>query len=98
MEKKTPHTRLHIVQGLVAAGKVKTTNTALNGADDLGLTFDDMCSAILGLTAADFFKSMTTYNDHTVWQDVYRPKLSCGDVYLKLTVSNGVLIVSFKEK
>lgn len=57
MEKRTPHTRLHIVQGLVAAGKVKATNTALNGADDLGLTFDDMCSAILGLTVADFFKS-----------------------------------------
>ncbi|EIC83140.1 type II toxin-antitoxin system MqsR family toxin [Serratia sp. M24T3] len=98
MEKKTPHTRLHIVQTLVAEGKVKATNTAINGADELGLTFDDMCDAINGLTMRDFFKSMTTYRDHTVWQDVYSPTLPCGVVYLKLTVSHGVLIVSFKEK
>ncbi|QOI58031.1 type II toxin-antitoxin system MqsR family toxin [Rouxiella badensis] len=98
MEKKTPHTRLHLVQALVAEGKVRATNTAMNGADELGLTFDGMCDAIKGLKMSDFFKSMTTYNDHTVWQDVYRPTLACGVVYLKLTVSNGVLIVSFKEK
>lgn len=42
MEKRTPHTRLHIVQGFVAARTVKATNTALNGADDLGLTFYDI--------------------------------------------------------
>jgi motility quorum-sensing regulator/GCU-specific mRNA interferase toxin len=98
MEKKTPHTRLHLVQALVAEGKVRATNTAMNGADELGLTFDGMCDAIKGLKMSDFFKSMTTYNDHTVWQDVYRPTLACGVFYLKLTVSNGVLIVSFKEK
>jgi motility quorum-sensing regulator/GCU-specific mRNA interferase toxin len=88
MEKKTPHTRLHLVQALVAEGKVRATNTAMNGADELGLTFDGMCDAIKGLKMSDFFKSMTTY----------KPTLACGVVYLKLTVSNGVLIVSFKEK
>lgn len=98
MEKKTPHTRLHIVQTLVAAGKVRATKTAISGGIELGLTFDDMCDAISELKMTDFFKSMTTYNDHTVWQDVYRPILPCGAVYLKLTVSNGVIIVSFKEK
>jgi motility quorum-sensing regulator/GCU-specific mRNA interferase toxin len=83
---------------MVAEGNVKATHSALNGADDVGLTFDDMCNVINGLKASDFFKSMTTYHDHTVWHDVYRPTLKTGDVYLKLTVSNGVLIVSFKEK
>ena len=33
----------------------------------------------------------------TVWQDVYRPTTRVGDVYLKLTVIDDVLIVSFKE-
>jgi motility quorum-sensing regulator/GCU-specific mRNA interferase toxin len=33
----------------------------------------------------------------TVWQDVYRPSTKTGDVYLKLTVIDDVLIVSFKE-
>jgi hypothetical protein len=35
--------------------------------------------------------------DHRIWQDVYRPKTPTGDVYLKLTVIDDVLIVSFKE-
>jgi len=45
----------------------------------------------------DFYKSMTTYADHTIWQDVYRQKTMAGYVYLKLTVMDDVLIVSFKE-
>jgi motility quorum-sensing regulator/GCU-specific mRNA interferase toxin len=40
---------------------------------------------------------MTTHADHTVWQDVYRPATPNGDAYLKLTVIDDVLIVSFKE-
>lgn len=40
---------------------------------------------------------MTTHADHTVWQDVYRPSTPAGDVHLKLTVIDDVLIVSFKE-
>ncbi len=40
---------------------------------------------------------MTTHTDHRVWQDVYRPHTAAGDVYLKLTVIDDVLIVSFKE-
>ena len=49
------------------------------------------------LTPADFHKSMTTHADHGVWQDVYRPTTTAGEVYLKLTVIDDVLIVSFKE-
>jgi motility quorum-sensing regulator/GCU-specific mRNA interferase toxin len=51
---------------------------------------------ILALTPKDFYKSMTTYADHRIWQDVYRPTTAAGDVYLKLTVIDDVLIVSFK--
>jgi motility quorum-sensing regulator / GCU-specific mRNA interferase toxin len=40
---------------------------------------------------------MTTHADHAIWQDVYRPRTPAGDVYLKLTVIDDVLIVSFKE-
>lgn len=48
-------------------------------------------------TPADFYKTMTTHADHRIWQDVYRPNTSAGDVYLKLTVIDDVVIVSFKE-
>jgi motility quorum-sensing regulator/GCU-specific mRNA interferase toxin len=40
---------------------------------------------------------MTTHSDHRIWQDVYRPTTDAGEVYLKLTVIEDVLIVSFKE-
>jgi motility quorum-sensing regulator/GCU-specific mRNA interferase toxin len=40
---------------------------------------------------------MTTHADYRLWQDVYRPKTPAGEVYLKLTVIDDVLIVSFKE-
>jgi len=56
-----------------------------------------MVSVVLALTAKDFYKSMTTHADHRVWQDVYRPTTEVGEVYLKLTVIDDVLIVSFKE-
>ena len=63
----------------------------------MGLGLSDMLGIVLALTLADFYKSMTTHADHAVWQDVYRPSTKAGDVYLKLTVVNDVLIVSFKE-
>ena len=44
------------------------------------------------------WKSMTTHADHRIWQDVYHAKtVNDADVYLKLTVIDDVLIVSFKE-
>lgn len=52
---------------------------------------------VLALTPKDFYKSMTTHADYRVWQDVYRPTTPAGEVYLKLTVVQDVLIVSFKE-
>jgi len=97
METKTPHCALQRVKALVEAGKVRTTHTARVGAVALGFSYADMLAVVLALKSADFYKSMTTYADHTIWQDVYRPKTSAGDVYLKLTVLDDVLIVSFKE-
>ena len=97
MEKLTPHCRLIDVKALVEAGKVRATNSARLGASALGLEFAEMLAVVMALTTGDFYKSMTTHADHTVWQDVYRPTTNVGDVYLKLTVIDDVLIVSFKE-
>ena len=97
MEKRTPHCKLTVVKVLVEAGKVRTTHAARVGANELGLALSNMLDVVMALTPADFYKSMTTHADHTVWQDVYRPRSQAGDVYLKLTVIDDVLIVSFKE-
>jgi motility quorum-sensing regulator/GCU-specific mRNA interferase toxin len=97
MEKQIPHCKLAIVKDLVEARKVRTTHAARAGANELGLELSEMLAVVMALTPADFYKSMTTHADHTVWQDVYRPSTPAGDVYLKLTVIDEVLIVSFKE-
>lgn len=97
MEKQTPHCKLAVVKTLIRAGKVRATHSARLGATALGLDLSDMLAVVMALTPVDFYKSMTTHADHTVWQDVYRPSTQTGDVYLKLTVIDDVLIVSFKE-
>jgi motility quorum-sensing regulator/GCU-specific mRNA interferase toxin len=99
MEKHTPHCKLSVVKTLVEAGQVRATASAYSGARELGINnLDEMCAVILALTPKDFYKSMTTVVDHRVWQDVYHAKTVSGnEVYLKLTVVEDVLIVSFKE-
>ena len=97
MEKRTPHCKLAIVKTMLAAGKVRTTVSALAGGAALGFGFEEIIGVVAALTPRDFYKSMTTHADHRVWQDVYRPKTPAGEVYLKLTVLDDVLIVSFKE-
>jgi motility quorum-sensing regulator/GCU-specific mRNA interferase toxin len=99
MEKGTPHYKLPVVKSLIEADQVRATASAFNGARELGINdLAGMCAVVLALMSADFYKSMTTHADHRVWQDVYRTKTANGDeVYLKLTVIDDVLIVSFKE-
>ena len=80
MEKGTPHCKLSVVKTLVEAGKVHTTQAARVGANELGLALSDMLDVVRALAPADFYKSMTTHADHTIWQDVYRPSTSAGDV------------------
>lgn len=73
------------------------TLSALAGAAALGFDAVGIISIIMTLTRKDFYKSMTTHGDHRIWQDVYRPVTSAGEVYLKLTVIDEVIVVSFKE-
>ncbi len=99
MEKSTPHCKLSVVKALVEAGKVRATASAFIGARGLGIDdLSGMCAVVMTLASTNFYKSMTTHADHRIWQDVYRAKTANGDdVYLKLTVIDDVLIVSFKE-
>ena len=99
MEKRRPHHPLAQVKQLVAAGAVKTTATARDGAVALNLDVQDILNVVLALTPRDFDKSMTSYGNHQEWQDVYKPSTAFGDLYLKFTVNGGalVLILSFNE-
>ena len=97
MEKRSPNCKLSVVKTLVEASKVRSTFSALAGGAALGFDFEGILEVVIALKQADFHKSMTTHADHKVWQDVYRPTTSVGEVYVKLTVIDDLLIVSFKE-
>jgi motility quorum-sensing regulator/GCU-specific mRNA interferase toxin len=70
MEKSTPHCRLQVVKGLIEAGKVRATMSALAGGAALGFGFDGIVDVVMALAPGDFHKSMTTHADHRIWQDV----------------------------
>jgi motility quorum-sensing regulator / GCU-specific mRNA interferase toxin len=99
VEKSTPHCKLSVVKALVANGQVRATASAFVGARELGISdLAGMCEVVLSLTSANFYKSMTTHADHRIWQDVYHAHTATGEqAYVKLTVIEDVLIVSFKE-
>ncbi|MDB5819845.1 MAG: mRNA interferase MqsR [Rhizobacter sp.] len=97
MEKSTCHCKLEVVRAFIEGGRVRATFVAVQGADALGLDLEGMVQVVTALTPLDFYKSMTSHSDHTIWQDVYRPRTPVGEIYLKLTVVDDVLIVSFKE-
>jgi motility quorum-sensing regulator / GCU-specific mRNA interferase toxin len=102
MEKSIPHCKLKRVKELIELDLVRATNIARMGATALGFDFEGMIAVLQSLTADDFYKSMTTHADHKIWQDVYRPRVTTDageiDLYIKLTVVNDVLMVSFKEQ
>jgi motility quorum-sensing regulator/GCU-specific mRNA interferase toxin len=98
LEKRKAHYPLTTVKRLTAERRVSFTVTAVVGAAAMGFSIDDMLSVVSRLTNSNLYKSMTSHADHTVWHDVYHADTSRGVVYLKLTVLENLLIVSFKEK
>jgi len=100
MEKRTPHYSLDQLKAAVAAAGVDVfTRTALDGAAAMGLSVDEALAVVQGLARNMLFKSMTTFADHTLWQDVYHA--TCPDgrtAYIKLTLRAGAVVIQFKEK
>lgn len=98
MEKGTAHYSLAEVRALLEVGRMRLTRSAYDGANQMGLNKRSVRDILLQLAPRDFYKSMTAYADHTVWQDVYRPITPNGALYVKLIVTDGVLVVSFKSR
>lgn len=97
MEKRTPHCRLEKIRNLIGKGLIRATALSSRNARQLNFSRADMYRIVSGLSTQDFYKSMTTYENHRVWQDVYHCHLDKVSLYVKLTVIDEVLIVSFKE-
>jgi len=98
--KRTPHYDLARVQADVARlGAAAFTKTALDGGRAMGLTSAEMLAAIASPTRRHFYKSMTTYADHRVWQDIYHaPTPVRKDAYIEITLRDAAPVVQFKER
>jgi len=54
---------------------------------------------IASLSRRNFYKSMTTYADNRVWQDVYHAATPAKkDAYVKITLRDEAPVIQFKEK
>ena len=98
MEKRKAHYPLATVKRLIAEGRVSFTMTAVAGGAAMGFAAEGMLEVVLSLSNRNLHKSMTSHADHRNWHDVYHADTDRGVVYLKLTVVEDLLIVSFKEK
>jgi len=100
VEKRTPHYDLGRIQADVARlGAAAFTKTALDGGRSMGLTTADMLAVIASLSRRDFYKSMTTFADHRVWQDVYHAATPVRkDAYIKITLRDAAPVIQFKER
>jgi motility quorum-sensing regulator / GCU-specific mRNA interferase toxin len=73
--------------------------TALDGGRTMGLTTAEMLAVMASLSRRQFYKSMTSYADHRVWQDVYHAATPVRkDAYIKITLRNTTPVIQFKER
>lgn len=98
MEKRVPHYALKDVQdAAIRLGAAAFTKSAIDGGREMGLTLAEMLAVIAGLDRRAFYKSMTTLADHRVWQDVYHGTTPAGPAYVKVTLREGAVVISFKR-
>ncbi len=100
VEKRTPHDALDSIRaGFATVASLRMTKTARDSARELGLLLADVVGIIQTMTREQFSKSMTSFADPRIWQDVYHVPLEGTVPYVKFTSdSRGYLVISFKEK
>lgn len=88
-EKRKPHYVLSVLKELFRSEKTRhITRLAHKGAVAMGyMDDDDMLTVVGKLGSEHFYKSMTIYANHKVWQDVYRYQDGERALYIKLQLS-----------
>jgi len=97
-EKRKPTYDLEAFKG--AADRMRVTVVATRTAAALGFGRAEIMATIQTMQRAQFYKSMTSYADHRIWQDVYHVPSPAGTLYVKFTadVVSEFVLLSFKEK
>ena len=100
-EKRKPTYDLEAIKAVFSTVVgLKVTGSALRGAAALGFGSHEIVAVIQSIERHHFHKSMTSYGDHHVWQDVYYVPSEQGTLYVKFTTDavTEFLLLSFKEK
>ena len=98
MEKRIAHYSLSNIKELIAKKKYVVTLSARQSYTALGLEDDEVLKVIDNLNTIDLYKSMTNYNNHLLWQDVYHSSYKGIELYIKLQVKEDAIVISFKER
>ncbi|KTB68739.1 motility quorum-sensing regulator MqsR [Pseudomonas sp. 2822-15] len=99
MEKYTPHYDLAVIKADVRRlGAKAFTRAAKEAGKQLDLDISEMQAVVFKLQNRMLYKSMTTYADHRVWQDVYHIHSHGLEIYIKVTYCSGSNppVISFK--
>jgi len=104
-EKRTPHYSLDRAQEPIRAGQYIVTHTALHhAAEDFPQCTDekDAAAHVLALRRKHFYKSMTSFRDHRIRQDVYHPEIGGIPAYVKIQIREGLseatTIIAFEKR
>jgi motility quorum-sensing regulator / GCU-specific mRNA interferase toxin len=101
VEKKRPTYDLAAVQAVFDdPSALAITTSAFRDAVALGFDRGGIISVIQSMDRMMFVKSMTTYADHRVWQDVYHVPADELVLYVKFQadVVTEFRVMAFKEK
>ena len=100
MEKRNPTFSLSAIQTeFCTVEKLRLSRTARQDSVKLKIELEEIIEIIQSLTKKNFYKSMTTHANHTIWQDVYHAKFRELELYVKFMMdSEGHLLISFKER
>ena len=101
MEKRKPTYNLDEIKSAFATARtLKATASATQGGFALGMDRRAIVATIQTMKRAHFRKSMTSYANSKVWQDVYSVPWDVGALYVKFTIGRDgkFLLLSFKEE
>ena len=97
MEKRVAHYSLESIKILIDEDKYMVTSSARVTYTELGFNDIEVLNVIKALKPNNLYKSMTSYHDSRIWQDVYHSRFNNIDLYIKLQINEDAIIISFKE-
>ncbi|MBD3847385.1 MULTISPECIES: type II toxin-antitoxin system MqsR family toxin [Bosea] len=101
MEKRRPTYDLEAIKAAFGSvDQLAMTSSALRDATALGFDRAGVVETISGIERPMFYKSMTTFADHRIWQDVYHVRARGLMLYVKFQadIITEFTVMSFKEK